>query len=62
MLIIPGAFVFQETYPQDAPIWYSESDHAQVLAAVENLCDMTHKNNNVKLYMNIGQTFWSRLL
>lgn len=36
-----------ETYPQTAPIWFSETDDLLVSAAIEKLCDTSPSNYNI---------------
>ncbi|ELT87201.1 hypothetical protein CAPTEDRAFT_171745 [Capitella teleta] len=36
-----------ETYPQTAPIWFSESDDSLVSTAIERLCDTSSRNFNI---------------
>ncbi|KAK2146113.1 hypothetical protein LSH36_631g01040 [Paralvinella palmiformis] len=36
-----------ETYPQTAPIWFSESDETSVSTAIEKLCDTSPANYNI---------------
>ena len=39
--------MMQETYPQMAPIWFSESEDSTITATIEKLGDCSPQNYNV---------------
>ena len=39
--------LFQETYPQTAPIWFCDEDNVAVTAAIEKVTNVAGNKNNV---------------